>query len=145
MAYRRDSFDRDPPHPGALLLAAPPLIFSVVGLLVSFVLYGLRCDEACDGDSWRRSADAWQWDLVLILGGSAFVAALAFVVCVWRIRPRGALAALLVGTGAFMVDLWWVEPDWAEHIARHQGIVLLGVAAFLSGVVSVAVIYRDAR
>jgi hypothetical protein len=136
MQYRRD--------PIALLLAAPPLIVSAVGLLMSLYVYGLRC-EPCDGDSWRRSTEAWQWHVVLILGGSAFVAAIAFVVCVWRSRPRGALAALLVGTSAFLVDLWWVEPDWSEHIGRHQGTVLLGVAAFLSGIVSAAVVYRDTR
>ena len=63
----------------------------------------------------------------------------------WRSRPWGALAALLVATSAFVGDLSWVEPDWTQHIARRQAFVLLGVAAFLSGIVSVAVVYRDAR
>ena len=132
-------------HPGALLLAVPPLIFAVVGLLMSFLVYSLQCDEVCDGGSWRYSAETWQWDVVLILGGSAFAAAVAFVVCVWRSRPAGALAALLLGTGALVADLSWVEPDWAEHVARHQATGLLGAAAFLSGIVSVAVVSRAAR
>jgi hypothetical protein len=126
-------------------LAVPPLIVSVVGLLMSFLVYSVQCDEVCDGGSWRHSAEGWQWDVVLILGGSAFVAAVAFVVCVWRSRPAGALAALLVGTIAFVGELSWVEPDWAEHVARHHAAMLLGVAAFVSGIVSVTVVSRDAR
>jgi len=137
--------DRDPPHPAALLLAVPPLAVSIVGLLLSLFVYALRCDDACGGESWRQSVQAWQWDVVLILGGSAFVAAVALVVCVWRSRPAGALAALLVGAAALLFDLSWVEPDWTEHVARHQGTVLLTVGAFLSGIVAVAVVFRDVR
>jgi hypothetical protein len=72
-------------RPLAVVLALVPLGFSGVVFLGSLLWgLGLRCDESCDGDGWRRTEDAWQWNVLPALGALALICGLALVVCVWR-------------------------------------------------------------
>jgi hypothetical protein len=136
--------ERARPNPLVLLLAAPALVFSIVAMLASLVIgVGLRCDEACGGETWRRSADGWQWDVIPLLGGIGLVAAVVLVVCVSRGRPWAALAALLTGMLALVFDLSWVEPDWRDSIARHPGTAAVCATVFVSGLVSALLAFGD--
>ena len=126
------------PHPVALLFAAPALVFSIIAMLASLVIgVGLRCDDSCGGETWRRNADGWQWDLIPLLAAVGLFAAVALVVCVARGRPWHALALLLIGTAALVFDLAWVEPDWRNSIGRHAGTAAACAMVFVSGLLSV--------
>jgi hypothetical protein len=119
-----------------VLLALVPWGFSGVFFLGSlFWGLGLRCDESCgDAGDWRRTQDAWQWDVLPLLGGITFIAGTALVVCVWRARTRGALAALVIGTGLALATGTWFEPGWREHVDRNSQSVLICVLVFFAGV-----------
>lgn len=136
---------RDPPDPIALLLAIPVFVVSSLGLLVSFVVSALRCDDVCGGESWRRNADAWQWNVYLMLGGIAFIAAVVLMICVWRWHPWGALVSLITVAGALFVDLSWSEPHWRTVMGRHVGVAGLCAAALLAGLTAVLLVFLDDR
>jgi hypothetical protein len=119
----------------AVLLAAVPWVFSGIVFLGSLAWgLGLRCDESCSGDGWRRTEDAWQWNALPVLGGIAFIAGTALFVCVCLGRPWGALAALLVGAGTALFAGSWLEPGWREHLDRNVENVLVCVGVFFAGV-----------
>jgi hypothetical protein len=146
MSLRRGAFGKDPPEPLALLLAAPPLVLSGLFGLLTLAVWGLRCDESCSGEDWQHTALAWQWDVVLILGATTFVSVVAFVACIWRSRVGGSLVAFLVATGAFLVELWWLDSDWkewSEFVSRHGGVSLLVLGGVASGLAAVARVSRD--
>jgi hypothetical protein len=101
----------------ALLAAAVAWVWSWWALLVG-LLWGLalRCDEACTGDGWRHTEDAWQWNLVAGAGVAAFCAGLALVLFVGLRRPRAASAALIVEAlcGAALAAA--LAPGWWDHL-----------------------------
>ncbi len=123
----------------ALLLALVSWVWTG-GVLAAALLWGLalRCDEACDGDGWRRSEDGWQWDAVVALGVAAFLAGAALVVSVWRRRAGYALAAFIAGLAAVLAFATALSPEWREHLGRVEGdealLFLSGVAAPLAAV-----------
>ena len=118
----------------AVLLATVPWVFSGVVLLGSLVWgVGLRCDDSCGGDGWRRTNDAWQWNVLPVLGGIVFIAGTALLVCVWRRRPKGAFASLLVGTVTAVGAGFWLIPGWNEHLDRNPENVAVSVAVFFAG------------
>jgi hypothetical protein len=123
----------------AVLFALVPWIFSVLVLLGS-LLWGteLRCDDHCSVSSpdWRDREDAWQWNLVPLLGGVAFVAGTILVVCVWRGRAFGAFTALLLGASATLIGGTLLVPGWHEHLARNAGNVVVSVLVFTAGVLA---------
>lgn len=129
----------------ALLLAVPVFVVSILGLLVSFGVSALRCDDACGGESWRRNADAWQWNVFWVLGGIAFVAAVGLMICVWRRHPWGALVSLFTVACALFVDLSWSEPHWRAVIDRHTGVAGLCAAVLLAGLTAVLLVFLDDR
>ena len=110
-----------PPPPGlAVLLACLPRVVSGLVLLGSFVFgLGLKCDESCTGDGWRHTADAWQWNVIPLLGAVAFVAGTTLLVSVWRPRPGRALAALIVGTAVTLAVATGLQPLSRDELARH--------------------------
>jgi hypothetical protein len=123
----------------SVLLALLPWVFSVVVLLAS-LLWGisLRCDDHCSVDTpeWRDRVDAWQWDLLPLLGGAAFLAATILVVCVWRGRGLAAFSALLLGSAATLIGGTLLVPGWHEHLARNMENVLVCVLVFGAGLVA---------
>ena len=131
----------------AVLLALVPWIFSVVVLLGS-LLWGteLRCDDHCSPTSpdWRDREDAGQWNVLPLLGGAAFLAGTIFVVCVWRGRGFGALAALLLGSAATLIGGTLLVPGWHEHLARNMENVLVSVLVFGAGLLA-ALLATDRR
>jgi UDP-N-acetylmuramyl pentapeptide phosphotransferase/UDP-N-acetylglucosamine-1-phosphate transferase len=129
-----------------VLLALVPWGFSGVFFLGSlFWGLGLRCDESCgDAGDWRRTEDAWQWEVLPVLGGLTFIAGTALVVCVWRAHARGAFAALVIGTGLALATGTWFEPGWREHVDRNSQSVVICVLVFSAGV-GAALISRAPR
>lgn len=105
------------------------------GVLLASLFWGLglRCDEACDGDGWRRSTDAWQWNGLAALGVLVFLAGTALLVFVWTGRRAGASGAFLGGLGAALGLAFAFSPQWPEHFDVLEGanvlLVLAGVAA----------------
>ena len=69
---------------------------------------GLQCDESCTGDDWQHTAGAPQWTVLTILRFVVLAAGIALFALVCSGRPRAALAALLLGTGAVAgaLGLW---------------------------------------
>jgi hypothetical protein len=121
-------------QPLAVLLALVPWVFSGIILLASLAWgLALRCDDSCGGDGWRRTEDAWQWNVLPVMGGIAFIAGTALFVCVCLGRPWGALAALLVGTVTALFGGSWLVPGWHEHLDRNIENVLVCVAVFFAG------------
>ena len=132
-------------RPLAIVLALVPLGFSGVVFLGSLLWgLGLRCDESCDGDGWRRTEDAWQWNVLPVLGSLALLCGLALVVCVWRGWVTGTLASLVVGTLTVLAAGTWLEPGWHEHVDRNQKGVLLCLLVFAAGLCA-ALISRSGR
>jgi hypothetical protein len=109
--------------------------------LLAGLLWGaaLRCDEACDGQGWRRSPDAWQWNGIVVLGVVAFIAGTALVIFVWRRRRAYAAAALVIELGAVLVLGTALSPEWLEHLDRRSAgelaAMLAGIAAPIVAVV----------
>jgi len=126
--------DRPPPPGLAFLLACVPWVVSGLVLLGSLVLgLGLKCDESCTGDGWRRTAEAWQWNAIPLLGLVAFVAGTTLLVSVWRRRPGRAFAALLVGTFAALAVAGGVQPFSHDELARHPKAVAACALIFFAG------------
>ena len=121
----------------AVVLAAAVWIFSVVVLLASlYVGAGLRCDESCDGSTWRHSSGAWQWDLIVGAGVVAFAAGTTFLIAIARGRRVVAAGALAIGVAVTVVAGSAVEPDWWDHLDRHFGATVLCLAVIASGLVA---------
>jgi hypothetical protein len=100
--HSKIAMSRSALRPLAVALALVPLGFSGFAFLGSLLWgLGLRCDDSCGGGDWRRTEDAWQWNVLPVLGSLALICGLALVVCVWRGWVTGALASLVVGTSRF--------------------------------------------
>jgi hypothetical protein len=77
--------------------------------LAALYWFGLKCDEACDGDTdpalrtdeWWHTLDAWQWEAQAAFAFLAFAAALATIVLPLVRWYRVAIAAVVVGLAAF--------------------------------------------
>ena len=125
-------------RPLAIVLALVPLGFSGFVFLGSlFWGLGLRCDDSCGGGDWQRTEDAWQWNVLPVLGGLALICGLALVVCVWRAWVGGALASLVIGTCTALAAGSWLEPGWHEHVDRNPKGVLLCLLVFAAGLCAV--------
>jgi peptidoglycan/LPS O-acetylase OafA/YrhL len=98
----------------------------------------LRCDESCGGSGWRHTPDAWQWNALVVLGATAFVAGGALVFFVWRGRRLYAAASVAVGLCAVLVLASAFSPEWPSHFDRRSPgellLALVGVAAPLAAV-----------
>lgn len=104
----------------ALLGAAVAWVWSWWALLAGLVWgLGLRCDETCTGDSWRHTQDAWQWNLVVVVGIGAFTAGLALVLFVCLRRPRSAATAALAEAACGAALASALAPGWWEHPNRN--------------------------
>lgn len=128
-----------PRRAAAVLLALAGWLASSGVLLASLVWgLGLRCDDACDGDGWRRTPDAWQWNGLVALGAVVFLAGTALVVFVWRRRPLAAGGAFLTGLGTALGLAFALSPRWPEHVDVSEGVtallVLAGVAAPIAAI-----------
>jgi hypothetical protein len=123
----------------ALLLAFVTWLWSAGVLLAGLVWgAGLRCDDACDGQGWRRSEDAWQWDGVVVLGGAAFLAGTALILYVWRRKRLYAAGAFIAGLSATLGLATALSPEWAQHLDRvNAGEALLFVVGLCAPVVAV--------
>ena len=66
-----------------------------VALWVLFFGLRVRCDEACTGDGWQRSASGWQWHAVAASGAFLFLSATVLVVSVFRRRRWLAVLSVL--------------------------------------------------
>lgn len=116
----------------ALLLGLPAWIVSTGVLFVGFLAQGLQCDETCHGEDWRTTRGAWQWDGLLALGITTFVAGTALIAFVAFRLPWAALVSLLVGTSATIGGAIWWYPGGLEHLERHQTAILVGLAVFFA-------------
>jgi hypothetical protein len=122
----------------AVLLAVPAVILTLVWLVASVAIgVGLRCDESCTGEGWRRTNGGWQWNLVPLVGAIAVLAALALVRYVRRGQPLAAAISLLIATGAVLFDVSWIEPGWRDHVDRHTGLTGLCAGVFVCALVAV--------
>jgi hypothetical protein len=127
------------PSSGARRFAAVSsavVAWSFTGLVLSIAfVWGalLRCDEACDGDGWRRTYGAWQWHGVTALGGVAFLCGAALVYYVSKGLRRQAAAAAALGLAAALTIATAMSPEWAFHLDRRTAadvlIVAVGIAA----------------
>jgi hypothetical protein len=125
-------------RPLAVVLALVPLGFSGVVFLGSLLWgLGLRCDDSCGGGDWRRTEDAWQWNVLPVLGSLTLICGLALVVCVWRGWVTGAFASLVAGTLTVLAAGTWLEPGWHEHVDRSPKGVLLCLLVFTAGLCAV--------
>jgi len=107
---------------------------------LALVVYGAYdCYEECRYDlpnpPWAYDSSAWQWDAILWLGVVSGVAAVGFVVAVFRFGAGAAaivLAAQLAvsAAGAFLV----LAAN--EASASAVAIVLAGLAALGSGLIA---------
>jgi hypothetical protein len=123
----------------ALLLALVSWSWSAGALLAAlFWGLGLRCDEACDGQGWRRSEDAWQWNGVVALGAVAFLAGTALLFFVWRRRPGYAAVGFAVGLAAVVSLASALSPEWSEHLGRLDPrealLFIIGLAAPIAAI-----------
>jgi len=129
----------------SIFLAFVGWVCSGVALLAGLVWgLSLRCDESCDGRGWRRSADAWQWNGVALLGVLSFTAAAALLFFVWRQRPVLALVAYIVALAALFGLASSLSPDWTQHLDRRSGGELLLLLVGTSGPL-IAVLLSSAR
>ena len=102
-----------------LLLLAVGVAAVWIALLSTLFGFGLRCDDACDGDPtvWTRDVDAWQWT-ALGWGGVALLGVAAAAVVAVAIRPRTAPAAAVALVGAcaawavFAADFFGSQQVW---------------------------------
>jgi len=107
---------------------------------LALVVYGAYdCYEECRYDlpnpPWAYDSSAWQWDAILWLGVVSGIAAVGFVVAVFRFGAGAAaivLAAQLAvsAAGAFLV----LAAN--EASASAVAIVLAGLAALGSGLIA---------
>jgi hypothetical protein len=132
------------PHaPRALIvgMALVGWVWSVWALLAALVGgAGLRCDDACGGQGWRRNPDAWQWDGIVALGVLAFLAGTALVLLVWRRKRAFAAAALIVAVGSVLVLGTGLSSDWLEHLDRRSAGELLAILAGIAAPVAAVVL-----
>ena len=138
---------RGPRRIAAISSAVVAWGFTGLVLFVAFV-WGvlLRCDEACDGNGWRRTYGAWQWHAVTALGGVAFLSGAALVYCVSKGLRREAATAAGLGLAATLTIATAMSPDWTFHLDRRTAadvlVVAVGIAAPL---ISIALMKPRAR
>jgi hypothetical protein len=107
-------------------------------LFIGYFVSVMQCDEGCDGDGWRHTPDAWQWNVFAGLGMTIFAAGCAFVYFIWKCRRGRAAIALTVGLAALVALFAFADPnqsisnsidfvDWSRP--RQVRYTLLGLAA----------------
>jgi hypothetical protein len=123
----------------ALVLALAAWLWSWWPLLAGLLWgFALKCDDACGGDGWRESADAWQWQAIAALGAAAFLTATALVLLVVLRRRRAALGALVAEILVTQTLMTLLAPDWWRHVDRNALAILATLAAAAAGVGAVA-------
>ena len=97
---------------GVILAGVAGVAASLFGTLVALIAWGMRCDESCnnvDARGWHEDANAWQWDLQLLLAVGATACA---VLLLWELGRGGASRATFVA-GGIAVILW---ASWATMV-----------------------------
>ena len=123
-------------HLTAVLLACAALPFALFIAGLELLVFGMRCDEGCNGLDWRGRADAWQWDFFAVAAPAGLV---LFVVFLWAIsnRRRGfagiALAVYLVSTYAILAFVQGSATALAHELVtwhdRDEALLLFGSLA----------------
>jgi hypothetical protein len=104
---------------------------TVVWLGLSWLAYGLRCDDSCASiGGWNKSATAWQWGALLTLAMVGSLAALAVVATASRGAPRAAAAALGLHVVAFLA---WAGIVRAAGDAGFAATMLIAAATAAAG------------
>jgi hypothetical protein len=104
---------------------------SAVAFLLSLHVGLAQCDESCDASSsdWQRTADAWQWHVLPLLGFTIFVAGICLAVFVTRRRPFAAGVSFGAGLVSLLLLAAWsgvgVRTDFAR-LGMQRFLVLAG-------------------
>ena len=115
-----------------------------VALWVLFFGLQVRCDEACTGDGWQRSASGWQWHAVAASGAFLFLSATVLVVSVFRRRRWLAVLSVLTGVGTIYVLAGGSAIEWS-HLGRRTSGELLFLGTAVSAPVLAALLTPPRR
>ena len=128
-----------------VLLAVLYSALAIIAALALFVYGAYDCYENCRYDvpnpPWPDDIDAWQWDAILWLGVASLVAAVAFLIAVFRLG--GWIAAALLGAHVALVGVGGGFVRAAGEVDTSL-LVLVAVGLAAPGAALIAVQARSA-